>query len=144
MVADLGSRVEHTFSKENVESLKDREIRELREQLAQYHEALEARSPKGDEVAEYQYFCGGKWNSFIDQDHFKNTKAAGYPIRALYAAPQIPEGWEILPEDLRTHLGDFREAMDLAISVTGDPEGYWAHQLETLDRVEARIQEGVK
>jgi len=83
MVADIGSRVEHSFSTEHSESLKDREIRQLREQLARHEELLESRSPKGDEVVEYQYFCGGSWHNFLDRDHFEYMKSAGYPIRAL-------------------------------------------------------------
>jgi len=34
--------------------------------------------------------------------------------------------------------------MDLAISVTGDPDDYWVHQLKTLDRIEEQIEQGVK
>lgn len=43
-----------------------------------------------------------------------------------------PSGWLLLPEDLFTHAGGFEEAIELAISCTGDPDGYWSHQLDTI------------
>jgi hypothetical protein len=51
------------------------------------------------------------------------------------------EGWEFLPSDLRTHLGDFKEAVAQMV-VLGDPDGYWAHQLKTVERVESMLQSG--
>lgn len=55
----------------------------------------------------------------------------------LYALPTASEqceqeGWLTLPEDLFTHIVDFENAVKLAIESTGDPDGYWLHQLETL------------
>lgn len=47
---------------------------------------------------------------------------------------------EMLPSDLRTHMGDFREAICQAMA-SGDPEGYWQHQLDTLDRLEMRMSD---
>jgi hypothetical protein len=65
----------------------------------------------------------------------------GFVTSGLNEAPEpIPEGWEVLPEDLRTHLGDFKEAVDLAISL-GDPDEYWVHQLKTIDQIEQALAE---
>lgn len=50
----------------------------------------------------------------------------------LDAREPLPDGWLLLPEDFFTHAGDFEDAIELAISCTGDPEGYWTHQLKTL------------
>jgi len=34
----------------------------------------------------------GSWHYFVDERHKENTIAAGYPVRPLFLAPQIPEG----------------------------------------------------
>lgn len=49
-----------------------------------------------------------------------------------------PAGWEMLPEDLRTHLGDFKEAVRLA-AASGDDDGYWARQARVIKRIEAQL-----
>ncbi|GBO89244.1 DUF7241 domain-containing protein [Marinobacter salsuginis] len=55
-------------------------------------------------------------------------------VREYIAKTGIEPGWEVLPEDLRTHLGDFQEAIS-QVMATGDEDGYWQHQLQTLERV---------
>lgn len=54
---------------------------------------------------------------------------------------QAREGWSLLPEDLLTHLGDFREAVQWAQAL-GDCDGYWAHQLKVIDRVSEAVKTG--
>lgn len=57
--------------------------------------------------------------------------------------------FELLPEDLRTHLSAWRQACEIARehAPARDPEtgaddaSYWQHQLNTLDRIEAQIAE---
>lgn len=55
-------------------------------------------------------------------------------VREYIASHGIEDGWEVLPEDLRTHLNDFKEAISQVIAL-GDQDGYWKHQLQTLERV---------
>lgn len=55
-------------------------------------------------------------------------------VREYIASHGIEDGWEVLPEDLRTHLNDFKEAVSQVIAL-GDQDGYWKHQLQTLERV---------
>ena len=59
-------------------------------------------------------------------------------VREFLAKQRIEPGWEVLPVDLRTHLHDFREAID-QVMATGDEDGYWKHQLLTLERVELML-----
>jgi hypothetical protein len=59
-------------------------------------------------------------------------------VREYKASTGIEDGWEVLPNDLRTHLNDFRDAVSQAISA-GDEDGYWAHQMETLNRIELML-----
>lgn len=54
---------------------------------------------------------------------------------------QDREGWRLLPEDLLTHLGDFREAV-LRAQALGDCDGYWAHQLKVIDRISEAVKTG--
>lgn len=59
-------------------------------------------------------------------------------VREYIAKTGIEPGWEVLPEDLRTHLGDFREAISQVMAM-GDEDGYWKHQLQTLERVQLML-----
>ena len=61
-------------------------------------------------------------------------------VREFKAKNRIEDGWEVLPEDLRTHLNDFRDAVS-QVMATGDEDGYWKHQLQTLDRVQLMLIE---
>lgn len=52
----------------------------------------------------------------------------------------VPEGWRVLPEDLETHLWDFKAAVHHMIECNGgDTEGYWSHQAKTLENIEKMI-----
>ena len=57
------------------------------------------------------------------------------------------DGWIELPEDLLTHIHDWRKACEIAMAAAPEPSidqndrKYWEHQLITLDRVEAMITE---
>lgn len=67
--------------------------------------------------------------------------------QALAATPQpvVPEGWEILPEDLRTHLGDFKEAVKSKAQEEAEEyldDDYWCHQLRVIENIEQKISEG--
>lgn len=59
-------------------------------------------------------------------------------VREYIAKIGIEPGWEVLPEDLRTHMGDFQEAIS-QVMATGDEDGYWKHQLQTLERVQLML-----
>jgi len=59
-------------------------------------------------------------------------------VREFKAKNRIEDGWEVLPEDLRTHMDDFREAISQAMAA-GDEDGYWKHQLQTLERVQLML-----
>lgn len=76
---------------------------------------------------------------------------AGY-ARPLFASPvpsyadAIRDGWKMVPEDLLTHIGDWRTACQIAFDNAGPPtadsddQSYWVHQLTTLDRIERAIE----
>jgi hypothetical protein len=57
--------------------------------------------------------------------------------------PVVPEGWRLLPEDLATHLGDWRMACKIASQQPDQQDGgaacYWDHQLKTLNNIEAEL-----
>lgn len=61
-------------------------------------------------------------------------------VREYIAKNGIEEGWEVLPNDLHTHLKDFKEAVSQVMAL-GDEDGYWKHQLQTLERVELMLIE---
>lgn len=49
--------------------------------------------------------------------------------------------WEILPEDLRTHLRDFRAACIIAKEASNEDcdISYWQHQIDVIDRAKTAI-----
>jgi len=52
-------------------------------------------------------------------------------------APAIPDEWELLPQDLRTHMHDFKRAVELASD--DDSDGCWGYQLKVIARIEAML-----
>jgi hypothetical protein len=64
-------------------------------------------------------------------------------IGDTHPAQVVPEGWRLLPEDLATHLGDWRMACKIAAQQPDQQDGgaacYWDHQLKTLDNIEAML-----
>lgn len=73
----------------------------------------------------------------------------GEIFRAMMdASPQKPsavvlENWKLLPEDLETHLGDFKEAVSQAAKNDRGGEGYWLHQLRTIENIERMIADAL-
>lgn len=50
--------------------------------------------------------------------------------------------FELLPQDLRTHLGDFARAVEIAVSVSNidsNEESYWIKQRECIERIKGQI-----
>jgi hypothetical protein len=60
-------------------------------------------------------------------------------VSELEASAVVLEGWRVLPEDLATHLWDFKAAVSHMIECNGDPEGYWLHQAKTIENIERLI-----
>lgn len=57
-------------------------------------------------------------------------------------AAKVPEGWSLLPEDLVTHIDDWRMACRISReqqSESFEDNTYWEHLLTTLDKIEAMI-----
>ena len=80
------------------------------------------------------------------RDKQSEVQWMGEIFRAMMdAAPQqpsavVPEGWRVLPEDLETHLWDFKAAVYHMVECNGsDTEGYWSHQAKTLENIEKMI-----
>lgn len=58
----------------------------------------------------------------------------------LYANPPQQAGWVAVPDDLLSHIGDWRKACEIAELNTVEPDAsYWKHQLDTLDGIEAML-----
>jgi hypothetical protein len=49
-----------------------------------------------------------------------------------------PKGWELLPETMRIHLDDFRDAVNCAMAL-GDHEGNWERLMNALDSMEEQL-----
>lgn len=67
---------------------------------------------------------------------------AGVPEATLQKAIQKAGGepWRLLPEDLYTHLGDWRAAcIEARENARDHDKAYWDHQLRTLDAVELAV-----
>jgi hypothetical protein len=60
-------------------------------------------------------------------------------VAELEASAVVLEGWRVLPEDLATHLWDFKAAVSYMIECNGDTEGYWLHQAKTIENIERLI-----
>ena len=54
-------------------------------------------------------------------------------------ARSAPREWELLPEDLRTHLSDFRTAVEAMVQ-NSDPDDYWKYQLSVIARIQRQIE----
>jgi hypothetical protein len=58
--------------------------------------------------------------------------------------------WVNVPEDLLTHIGDWRRACEIALDAAPpsredfDDIGYWRKQLATLDEIERQITDRKK
>jgi len=66
----------------------------------------------------------------------------GYGQKDDEMSNNIPEGWALVPEDLITHINDWRNACEHMLSNAPRPTedqndaGYWQHQLDVLDKIE--------
>lgn len=55
----------------------------------------------------------------------------------------LEQEWELLPKDLRTHLGDWRQACQIASdgAPDADDRAYWLHQLNVLRNIDSKLDE---
>lgn len=67
-------------------------------------------------------------------------------FESWYATQSVPHDWRMLPEDLWTHLCDWRTACAYMLSnappptYDADEPAYWKRQLATLARIEAEVR----
>lgn len=61
---------------------------------------------------------------------------------ALALAQSLKDGWMLLPEDYKTHHGDWFQACRAAYlqpNLDEDTKAYWVYQMKTLNDIEAMI-----
>jgi len=81
--------------------------------------------------------------AYVGDDTMPRYRQALEDLVRLHVGP-VPAGWELLPEDLGTHLNDWRTACRAMAAIyatdRGDDNSYWKHQLDTLDRIEELLR----
>jgi hypothetical protein len=85
---------------------------------------------------------GQTYRSFRQDNIIVPERAEG---ERNYKLLDIPKNWCLVPEDLVTHIGDWRTACTIArkhaapATVDSDDPFYWEHQLATLDRIKKEL-----
>jgi hypothetical protein len=59
-------------------------IEKLQAENAELRAQLSAQSVSAVQPVAHQFYEDGKWHNFQNDDHYRNTVAAGYQVRALY------------------------------------------------------------
>lgn len=80
--------------------------------------------------------------SFVTMEYALDVAGGSAPATVPVDHDGTP--FELLPSDLRTHLGDFEKAVEIAVSVSNidsNEESYWIKQRETIGRIKTQISE---
>lgn len=87
---------------------------------------------QGDENESIHY--DGRWEIHAEPE----PDMAG---KEVPASCSLDQEWELLPKDLRTHLGDWLQACQLASdgSPDADDRAYWRHQVNVLNTIGSKL-----
>lgn len=84
-----------------------------------------------------------------DKHHQMFGVLSGLALASRRVSSVTSSDFEWLPQDLRTHLGDFKTACQIALNLTDvqhnpefpDDRSYWEHQVKTIENIERLIVE---